>query len=386
MTLYASQFARGAAPLGSVIQGFGIDPALYERLDGRTITRTARPRLSTIFPIGKHTGTVRTLAQSGGGTGIPGVIVTADHFIASSGQTAQSVQYSTDGVSWSTASTPSSSINAGMIATPSRLIMLNGNTGAQPIATANLNPAGTWTATTSGPAAAPVGNYLSKMAYSPTLATVLAAATTASTTRHSLADGATAWVSRTSASGMGAAVGVCWTGTRFVLIAANSQTCEYTTDAATYTAALLAEATAASQGNIVSDGAGTVVVSGCASGLQVSHDHGATWQIRQIPGVPPSDTWRVQRAGNRFVVPTAQGLAFSEDGDAWHLETTPVQAMVVAAGVGKKGNTTLQVFNSTTAYSFTESATEFQLPNLRQATPAASGSPIPLPAYFIRAV
>lgn len=373
-----------AIPIGALMQGWGLDPVQWQQLDGRILTRSAWPYLSPKFPLGKLTATVRTLPQLG--SVLASAIATADHFIVGANVPAASVQYSSDGVSWTSATTPASSVNAGLFATPSRLLMASSNTGAGVAATTTLNPGGVWTTTTGGPAAVPAGNYLSKMAYSPTLALVLIASSSVggATGRHTLADAATAWVARTSASGMGAAVGVCWTGTRFVLIGAGNQTCEYTADAVTYTAGLLAEATSGNQGNIVSDGAGVVVVSGCPSGLQVSKDHGATWQLRQIPGVPPSDTWRVQRAGDRFVVPTALGLAFSLDGETWQLETTPVQSMNVASAVAKKGGTVVQVANSATAYSFAESATEFQLPNLRQVTPAASGNPIPQPAYFIK--
>lgn len=369
---YASQFSPSILPFGALVQGINLIEPQYVRCDGLPRARASFPRLSTLFPIGALTSTVRTLAQSGGGAQAPIVVATADHFVATSAQAGNSIQHSTDGVSWATTSTPSSSSISGLIATPHRFIALNASGSAQPFATANLTPSGTWSATSSGPTAVPTGNHISRMAYSPTLARVLLAAGGAAA-RYTLEDAATAWVARTSATGMGAAVGACWTGTRFVIIAAASQTCEYTTDGATYTAGLLAEATSGSQGNIASDGAGTVVVSGCPSGLQVSRDHGATWAIVQIPGVPPSDTWRVQRMGDRFVVPTAQGLAFSMYGEVWQLETTPLQAMVTTSAAAKKGSVIVQIQNSTTAYSFTESATHFNAPRLAQSSPSPYG-------------
>lgn len=377
---YASQFQRGGAPLGSIVQGHGLDAALYEPLDGRTITRTARARLSTLFPVGKHTGTVRTMA---GNVGTPPVAVsTADHFVASNaGSSANAIQYSTDGATWTATATPTATV-VGILATANRLIALS-STASQPIATANLTPSGAWSATTSGPSSVSASNHISRMSYSPSLGRVMAV----SSTRFTLDDGATAWVGRTSTSGMGGPVGTAWSGTRYVNIAAGSALCELSTDGINYTAGALAEATSASQGNIASDGNGTLVVSGCPSGLQVSYDHGATWFIRQIMGVPASDTWRVQRIGDRFVVPTAQGLVFSLDAKSWYLEPTTVQAFATAVGVAKKGSVTVQVqAASTIAYSFTESATEFLLPNIRQVTPALSGNPIPLPPLYIRAV
>lgn len=371
---YASQFSPSVLPLGALVQGINLSEPQYVRCDGLPRARASFPRLSTLFTFGALTGTVRTLAQSGGGAQAPIVVATADHFVATSAQAGNSIQHSADGVSWATASTAPSSSISGLIATPFRFIALNAysSSSSQPFATTNLTPSGTWSATTNGPTAVPTGNHISRMAYSPTLARVLLAAG-GTAARYTLEDAATAWVARTSTTGMGAAVGACWTGTRFVLIAAGTQTCEYTTDGATYTAGLLAEATSASQGNIASDGSGTVVVSGCPSGLQVSRDHGATWAIVQIPGVAPSDTWRVQRMGDRFVVPTAQGLAFSMYGEVWQPETTPLQAMVTTSAVAKKGSVLVQIQGGTTAYSFTESATHFNAPRLAQSSPSPYG-------------
>lgn len=146
------------------------------------------------------------------------------------------------------------------------------------------------------------------------------------------------------------------------------------------------EATSASQGNIASDGNGTVVVSGCPSGLQVSTDHGVTWDIVPITGIPQSDTWRVKYVGDRFVVPTAQGVAMSLDGKKWFLDTQSVQALVTASSVAKKGAVFAQVQASTVAYTFAESATEFVVPALRLYTSSPAGTPIPIDPSFIKAL
>jgi hypothetical protein len=378
--IYDTEF-DGGTPVGTVLQGFGLDPNIFEPLDGRTITRTNRPRLSPMFPIGKHTGTVRTLASNGGTP--PALIATANHFVAAAttGSTS-AIQHSTDGASWTTAATPSATV-AALLATAARFIALC-SSASQPLLTTTLTPSGAWATATGGPTSVAVGNHVSRMSYSTTLGRALVVAST----RFSLDDGVTAFVGRSSSSGMGAPVGTCWSGTRYVNIAAGSAVCEFSADAITYTAGQLAEATSASQGNIASDGNGTIVVSGCPSGLQVSHDHGDTWRIQPITGVPASDTWRIQRSGDRFVVSTAQGLVFSLDGRSWFLEPTPVQAMVIASAVAKKGAVTVQIpaGAATVAYSFTESATEFLLPNLRQHMPALSGNPIPLPNYHIKAL
>lgn len=376
--LFTSEFDSGL-PIGMIIQGYAPDPVQWQGLDGRTLTRAAWPGLSPRFPVGKHTGTVRTLAGPAN-TGAQ-FIATADYFIApNTGGTSTAIQYSADGASWLTATTPTASPVA-LAAMGSRLVAVNGAAG-QPIISTTLAPNSAWTAMSGGPTSVSLGNSITRMAYSPTLGRLLLV----STSRFTADDtGGATFTTRASSSGVGSPVGTCWTGARFVNIASSTALCEYSTDAITYTQGLLLEAISANQGNIASDGNGVVVVSGSPSGLQVSRDHGATWAFRQIPGVPPSDAWRVQRAGDRFVVPTLQGLAFSLDGDAWFLEPTPVQAGIVATGVAKKGNTIVQIQASATAYSFTESATDFLLPNLRQVTPANSGNPIPLPPLFIKA-
>lgn len=374
--LLNSEYDSGL-PIGAVIQGFAPDPVQWQQLDGRTLTRSAWPNLSPRFPIGKYIGTVRTLAATPSAGGH--VIATADYFVSTNaGGSSTSIQYSSTGESWSTTATASATPVA-LCAMAARIVALNGAAG-QPIISATLVPSSAWTLMTGGPTSVALGNHFSRMAYSPTLGRLLVVYST----RFSVDDGSTAFTGRTSTSGLTTPVGTAWSGNRFVNIGANSAICEFSTDGISYTSGLLAEATSASQGNISSDVNGTLVVSGCPSGLQVSHDHGATWAIRQIPGVPASDAWRVQRAGDRFVVPTLQGLAFSLDGDNWFLETTTVQAGVVACGVAKKGGVTVQIQANTTAYSFGESATEFLLPNLRQHTPANSGNPIPLPGYFIK--
>lgn len=364
-------------PLGTVLQGWGLDPVLWQQLDGRTLTRSAWPYLSERFPIGKHTGTVRTLPSNAATSGP--VIATANHFVAPGPSGVLSILYSTDGVTWSAATTPSHT-PAAVCAMAARLVTLNG-AAAQGIASATLDPTSAWSVVSGGPTGVTLANHISRMAYSPTLGRMLVVVST----RYTMDDASTAYTSRASTTGLSTPIGVCWTGTRFILIFASNSACEFSNDGITYTAGLLVEALSSAQGNIASDGAGTVVVSGSPSGLQVSKDHGATFQLRQIPGVAPSDAWRVQRAGDRFVVPTVLGLAFSLDGENWQLEPTSVQALSIGGGVARKGTVTVQVVGSnTTAYSFTESSTEFQLPNLRQVVPAASGNPIPQPAYFIK--
>lgn len=376
--LLNSKYDNGL-PIGAVLQGYGLDPLQYLPLDGRVVARSAWSMLEKKFPVGKYTGTQRTIPQTAAGGPL---IATANHFVAAGVAGTTAIVYSADGATWANATTPASTTPVAICAMAARIVALQ-STAAQPVASATLDPTSVWSATTGGPVSVTVGNHFSRMVYSAALGRMVACA---GSSRYTMDDASTAWTLRTGSGAIGNPVGVCWTGNRFLLIAANSAATEISTDGITYAAgALLAEATASAQGNIDSDGAGMVVVSGCASGLQVSHDHGATWAVRQIPGVPASDAWRVRWLGDRFVVPTLLGLAFSKDGDSWFLETTPVQAFVANGGVAKKGAVTVHVpGGSAPGYSFTESATEFLLPNARSFNPAASGNPVPLPGYYIK--
>jgi hypothetical protein len=372
----------GSERVGSVRAAFyGNASPDWERLDGRSLARASYPDLSPIFPFNKLVPTARTLATSPGGSGITPIVATANHFVAASVGTATlAIQYSSDGATWSTTATPSATV-VSLLATANRFVGIQSG-AAQPLVTANLTPSGTWSATSSGPASLTVGNHISRMAYSPSLGRVLAVAST----RFTLDDGSTTWVGRTSTSGLATPVGVCWTGNRFICIGAATALCEFSTDGITYTAGALIEATSASLGCIASNGSGLVVVSGSPSGLQVSSDHGATWRIVQIPGIAATDAWRVQYIEDRFCVPTTSGLAFSSNGDDWFLDNTTTQAMAVATGIAKKGTTIVQIQPSTTsAYSFTFSATDFLLPTLRSVMPVASGTPTAGPPLYIKA-
>ena len=366
----------GTERVGSVRGGFYGDAAPdYERLDGRTIQRSTYPDLEVLFPIGKLTGTIRTLAASP--TAIP-VIATANHFVAAGANTANAVQFSSDGASWATSATAGSVAVSVLIQTPVRLIALSSTVQAA-IVSSNLTPAATWTATSSGPTALTAGT--SRGCYH--AAGARAVAVHQSTGVSTLDDGSTTWVARTST----ARQGVTSTGTRVIGIAPGTATASVSVDnGVTWADFTLPEAIAASQGGIASNGTGTVVITGAAAGLMVSYDHGVTWQVMQLVGVAPSDAWKVQFSGGCFIIPTTRGLMMSLDARDWQLDPNPVQSFGTGVGVARKGTTIVQIpGGSTTAYSFAESATEYLLPNLTALTPSISGAPTPLAPLYIRA-
>lgn len=376
---YFAAGGGGSGPIGSLMSGFGLLAPEYERLDGHTVLRATYPDLSLKFPIGKLTPTIRTLA---GNPTVLQVISTANHFVAAGANTANAVQFSADGATWATAATAVATTVSALVATVARLVALN-STASQPSISNSLAPSGVWSLTTGGPVSVAAGTSLCRLCYSPTLGLVVACS---ATQVYTLADGATAWTLRAPTSST-ARQGACWTGTRFVAISAVSAVINLSTDGATWTDSTLLEATSTGQGNIASNGSGTVVVSGSPSGLQVSTDHGLTWSIAQITGLPASDQWRVQFSDGRFFIPTTSGLAMSINGVDWFMEPTQTQAMVVAVGVAKKGTTVVEIpgIASTLAYSFAESSTEYPLPILRGTIPVASGNPLASAALYIKA-
>lgn len=378
--LFNTKFSAGV-PVGSVVQGPNILDQTCVELDGRTLLRADYELLSQQYPIGKFTGTIRTLAIA-----LPQPIIAASptYFVApATAGSANSLQISTDGISYAATATPAFTASA-LIWARNRFVALS-SAANQPIVTTGDAPNGTWTSTTSGPVSVATGSSMCRLSDSPTLGRVLAVPSGSGTTVYTLDDGATAWVSRTIP---GAAVrqGGCWTGNRYLVVGASASTVEASADATTgsWSTIALPETITAANANIASNGAGVVVISGSAAGLLVSYDHGSTWAVVNITGVPPSDLWRVQYSGDRFFLPTLRGLAMSLDGRAWFLETTPVQAGIVAAGIAKKGTLITEVTASITAHTFAESLTAFAIPNVRAFSTSPSGAVIPLPPYFMK--
>jgi len=382
--LFTSEF-DGGLPVGTEIQGGGLGPAepLWLCLDGRQLSRAVveNALLSLLFPVGKLTGTIRTLAASPAASS-PCIAVGANLVAAGIGNTTNAIQYSADnGASWNTVTTLALTL-AGLVATPTRLVALS--TGANtPMVSANLSPASAWSATASGPSSISNASSYCRAAFA-AVGPGRAIAVHNTLGLYTLDEGSTTWAARASSS---AKTGAAWSGQRVVGITAGSAVISLSTDAINYTDALLPEALSANQGNIASDGNGTLVISGLPSGLLVSVDHGATWQFVQIPGVPASDLWRVQFSGGYFMLMTTQGLAISPNGKKWFIDPTTVQTLAVGTALAKIGSVILQVpGGSTTAYTMVESATDFLLPNRRLMTPANSGNPVALSPTYIKAL
>lgn len=375
--IFSSQFGGGLA-LGTVVQGINLAAPEYVPCDGRPLARASYARLAELFPFGKLTGTVRALVESPANYCIaasPTYLVAA----ASTAAPESAVQYSTDGATWSKSgvATPFMGVNSLLFA-GGRWIA-TGNFGSAPIVTSGDNPNSTWTALTGG---TPGGVVRYGVAYSEALGRAAFLTSGATPAIHTLENGATALVARTASSQTRS--GICWSGSQFVTL--NGATISTSADGITWADAPLPEA-ASSTAGIASNGAGAVVISGVGSGLLLSQDHGATWAVAAIPGLPADSAWQVYYSGDRFFVPTTRGVAMSLDGREWFLEPQLIQLRSTATMFAKKGGAFVQTqADSTVAYSFAESATEFNAPLLQAYMPAASGNPLPLPPSYIKAL
>ena len=376
----ASQFF-GGDPIGTIKMGIGLPADKWIPCDGRSVSRATWPRLSPTFPTGTFTGTTRTLVETA-----PNQSVTASptYFVAqgSSGGT-NSLQYSTDGATWvKTSVSHATGYPSAVLWAGSRFIATFGG-AVRPHVTSGDNPGSTWTATTGGPDSYNATSY--GMAYSPTLGRTVAINATQAFT---LNDGSTAWTERTT-SELANATSVCWTGSRFLIAKSGGANLFSSADGITWSSTSFALMTPSAQ--LVSNGAGVVVALYqdvyADKRVQVSTDHGATWTVVPLPGAVFTAWVTLSYSGGMFFVSgTGLGIFVSQDGLNWQQETTPMQSAKYGK-FAKKGSAIVQVANTTTAYSFTESSTDFRAPVLQDwalVSGADSSQGSPLAPYYIK--
>ena len=376
----ASQFF-GGDPIGTIKMGIGLPADKWIPCDGRSVSRADWPRLSPTFPTGTFTGTARTLVETA-----PNNSITASptYFVAqgSSGGT-NSLQYSTDGATWvKTSVSHASGATSEVLWAGSRFIATFGS-AVRPHVTSGDNPGSTWIETTGGPDSYNAAGY--GMAYSPELGRTVA---TNASSAFTLEDGATAWTVR-STTGLANASSICWTGIRYLIAKTSGANLFSSADGITWSSTSFALLSASS--HIVSNGAGVVVAlyldGSVAKRVQVSTDHGATWTVVPLPSaVFTANTTLSCSGGMFFVSGTGLGIFVSQDGLSWQQETTAMQSAAVSK-FAKKGSAIVQISNTTTAYSFTESATDFRAPVLQDWTllsGADAAAAIPLAPYYIK--
>jgi len=375
----ASQFF-GGDPIGTIKMGINLPADKWIPCNGRSVSRATWPALSATHPIGTFTGTARTLVETA-----PNASITASptYFVATgSSAGTNSLQYSTDGATWvKTSVSHASGATSDVLWAGSRFIATF-SSAVRPHVTSGDNPGSTWIATTGGPDSYNAAGY--GMAYSPELGRTVA---TNASSAFTLEDGATAWTTR-STTGLTGATSICWTGSRFLIAKSTGANLFSSADGITWSSTSFALLSGSAQ--LVSNGAGAVVAlyleGGVAKRVQVSTDHGATWTIAPLPGaVFTANTIPSYSGGMFFVSSTGLGIFVSQDGLNWQQETTPMQS-ATDGKFAKKGSAIVQISNTTTtAYSFTESATDFRAPALQDwalLSGADAATAIPLAPYY----
>lgn len=375
----ASQFFD-RDPIGTIKMGIGLPADKWIPCNGGSVSRAAWPRLSPTFPTGTFTGTARTLVETA-----PNQSITASptYFVAtgSSGGT-NSLQYSTNGATWvKTGVSHASGATSEVLWAGSRFIAAFSG-AVRPRVTSGDNPGSTWIATTGGPDSYNAASY--GMAYSPTLGRTVAINATQAFT---LENGGTAWTVRSTPE-LSGATSVCWTGSRFLITKSSSTNLFSSADGITWSSTSVALSAQSSQ--LVSNGAGVVVAlysdGGVTKRLQVSTDHGANWTVVTLSGAAFTTPSLSYSGGMFFVSGTGLGFFVSQDGLNWQQETTPMQS-AAPSKFAKKGSAIVQIADTTTAYSFTESSTDFRAPALQDWTllsGADEATAIPLAPYYIK--
>lgn len=376
----ASQFF-GGDPIGTIKMGINLPADKWIPCDGRSVSRAAWPRLSPTSPIGLFTGTARTLVETAANQS---VTASPTYFVATgNGAGTDRLQYSADGATWvKTSVSHASGATSGVLWAGSRFIATFSD-AVRPHVTSGDNPGSTWIATTGGPDSYNATGY--GMAYSPELGRTVAINATSAVT---LDDGATAWTARTT-TGLTSATSVCWTGSRFLIAKTSGANLFSSADGITWSSTSFALLSPNEQ--LVSNGAGVVVAlysdAVVAKRVQVSTDHGATWTIVPLPGPMSTANTTLSCSGGMFFVSgTGLGFFVSQDGLSWQQEITPMQSAAVSK-FAKKGSAIVQISNTTTAYSFTESATDFRAPTLQDwvlLSGADATQAIPLAPYYIK--
>lgn len=337
---------KDVLPIGSVIATpFNLEAATLGKwmsMDWRAADRsTVDPAFASQFPIGTFTSTARTL---GGIPNAPTIAADTTNFLCPLPAGTAPLQASTNGTTWvSDANTWTAGTDPRCIIVAGTRYIMSGSAGdlAVPYVSTTNQAAATqvgksaWTVTTVA------GASLLKqgLAYSSTLALTVQASDALGTAIFTLADGATAWVSRTKTNTAPACV--CWTGSKFLVFTtlAYGGMVQTSTDGTTWNDTY-PSFPLTSVGSCASDGNGTVVVNGSvaagagnvATGMfAVSHDHGVTWRSVSYP-MGAGSYYLTNSAGNsyvqyvngRFIVVvygTKSTHAFmSINGDAWVME------------------------------------------------------------------
>lgn len=383
-------------PIGAVIE-CAVTPAdgTWLPVSGQSLNRCDYPLLAERYPLGSTTFTLRTTAAT---PVIPTITASPTYFVQSAATGTAAIQYSADGVTWSTASTVmSSGTVCCVIWAGSRFVAVYSAT-VSPNVTTGDNPNSTWTTTTGAAGLAGSGsiNY-SQLAYSPQLGmTAFVTPLALGTSIYTLLDGSTTWVTQTASSST-YRCGICWTGLKFITINTSSMISS-SVNGVTWSDRYLPKISLLSNATIASNGAGVVVVYTYNLNylgyelVLVSNDHGSTWKSIKIPTSYTEPTGVVFSGGKFFLIygnpAWPAHLIWSNDGENWTIDpsfSTLAMSDFGAQCIAMKGSTIAGWNGAADGFTGTINNSKFTLPPLMTAPYSSTYGAIMPCQYYIKA-
>lgn len=380
-----SQFSGGGVPIGSYLYApYNINDPAYLPCQGQIILRSAAPLYAALQPVGTFTPTIRTKALS---HSYPPIFANAANFVMPGPLGTSAIQTSADGVTYTARTTPSIGNVVAILGDGTNIVALPDNTGVTPTAIYSTNGGVNWTSTaTANISASPNSGQPSVLCHAPTLGAVGRFLFVRESQVVTSDDRGVTWTAYNHGTGY-SFVSVCHTGTKYVALTLTLGIVMTSTTGLTGSwtpqAVAFSQSWGTSQGHIISDGAGRVLIVDTTLNLiTTSTDHLATFSQRQFapggfantgaaPLGPPS------YANGRFFIPTssAGGVVFwvSSDLSGWlNMPNVRVSSASGFCCVAHKAGVYLaSVGGGTQALSMVEDTTRVYLPAGVQTTGSA---------------
>lgn len=380
--------ATDSSPIGTVVESpINLEVTSggkYLALDGRYMFRQDYPDLAKHFAAGKFTQTARTLNATPATTIQPAVDNT--NFLLGGASGTSPLQASADGITWSTSATWSASTRINSLIRAGSRFVAAGSTGdmsapyvaAIDQTAANIVAKSNWTATTGGTT---VTNGLAHaLAYSSSLGLTVMCGAGTGTSIYTLADGATAWSTRTHTSSVDKTA-VVWTGMKFIAFTSTINLIITSTDGVTWTESYADGALNVNPTHVASNENGVIVAlpyttDDFSKFMVVSTDHGVTWRRIAMPS-DVAYTWltgqviayttypRISYTNGKFFVVANlyTNRLVSSDGVTWTSMIVGASGVTASANhFAYKAGVYLGVQDSTAALTATEDLSYFRLP------------------------
>ena len=396
--------------IGEIVQSpinLEVPNSKYICIDGSDRNRSDWPELGTTarFPVGVFTSTSRTLAANPSDATI---VADATNFLVPGVAGTDALQASADAVTWvtTTGGWAASSAFPSMIVAGPRFIIAPSAGESQPYfiaiggTAANLVVKANWTVTTGGTVTASERG----LSYDPATGITVLIKTTPLTTANgvfALSNNAdTSWAAAGGGSTMNRQA-IAFSGTKHIIVAyTQSNLYQTTTDGVTVTDAYFPFTFIAD--DIVSDGAGTVVVAAhtitngafsSTNGFIVTKDHGATWKIIDsersgLFGTTPYLSF----ANGKFIATNSSGSSehvVSSDGLTWFNEPISKRGKVISSDsrrLAYKSGVYCGVHTSGGALTAVEDMNKFKMPSAVAVSISAVGMFLGFPGnYYMKA-